>query len=62
MAVLNDVDRLHRVSDAIERLPQLPGQAGFIKQQLCDRLIEHWEHVREHCEDRPGICRWRSTS
>ncbi len=59
MAVLNDLDRFHLVSDAIDRLPGLGGQAGYVKQQLRDKLIEHREYIREHGEDMPEILEWR---
>ena len=59
MAVLNDLDRFHLVSDAIDRLPQLAGRAGYVKQALRDKLIEHREYIREHGEDLPEILDWR---
>ena len=59
MAVLNDLDRFHLVSDAIDRLPQLAGRAGHVKQQLRDKLIEHGEYIRAHGEDMPEILEWR---
>ena len=62
MAVLNDLDRFHLVGDAIDRLPQLAPQAGYVKQALRDKLIEHREYIYEHGEDMPEICNWRWTS
>ena len=59
MAVLNEMDRFHLVGDAIDRLPQLQAQAGYVKQALRDKLIEHKEFIREHGEDVPEICNWR---
>jgi len=59
MAVLNDLDRFHLASDAIDRLPQLAGRAAYVKQALRDKLIEHHEYIREHGEDLPEICGWR---
>ncbi len=59
MAVLNDLDRFHLVSDTLDRLPQLQGRIGYVKQQLRDKLIEHREYIREHGEDMPEILNWR---
>jgi xylulose-5-phosphate/fructose-6-phosphate phosphoketolase len=59
MAVLNEMDRFHLVGDAIDRLPQLQARAGYVKQALRDKLIEHKEFIREHGEDIPEICNWR---
>jgi xylulose-5-phosphate/fructose-6-phosphate phosphoketolase len=59
MAVLNDLDRFHLASDAVDRLPQLEARAGYVKQALRDKLIEHREYICEHGEDMPEILNWR---
>ncbi len=59
MAVLNDLDRFHLAGDVVDRLPQLQSQAGYVKQALRDKLIEHREYIREFGEDLPEICNWR---
>ncbi len=59
MAVLNDLDRFHLAGDVVDRLPQLQDQAGYVKQSLRDKLIEHREYIREFGEDLPEICNWR---
>jgi phosphoketolase len=61
MAVLNDLDRFHLVGDAIDRLPQLAAQAGYVKQALRDKLIDHREYICKHGDDMPEICNWRWT-
>ncbi|MBW4051454.1 MAG: phosphoketolase family protein [Proteobacteria bacterium] len=59
MAVLNDLDRFHLVADTIDRLPQLASEAGYIKQAMRDKLIEHRNYIREVGEDMREILDWR---
>ncbi len=59
MSVLNDMDRFHLVSDTVDRLPQLASRAGYIKQAMRDKLIEHRQYIREVGEDMPEILDWR---
>ena len=59
MTVLNDMDRFHLAADAIDRLPQLAADAGYVKQHLHAKLIEHQEYIRVHGEDLPEIRNWR---
>jgi xylulose-5-phosphate/fructose-6-phosphate phosphoketolase len=59
MAVLNDLDRFHLVSDTIDRLPQLAARAGYIKQAMGEKLIEHRQYICEAGEDMPEILSWR---
>jgi xylulose-5-phosphate/fructose-6-phosphate phosphoketolase len=59
MAVLNDLDRFHLASDAINRLPQLGARAAYVKQWISDRLVDHHRYIREHGEDMPAIRDWR---
>ena len=59
MTVLNDLDRFHLAADAIDRLPQLEASAGYVKQHLRAKLIEHREYIFTHGEDMPEIRNWR---
>jgi xylulose-5-phosphate/fructose-6-phosphate phosphoketolase len=59
MAVRNDMDRFHLVSDVIDRLPQLGSRAAYAKQAIRDKLIEHEQYISEHGDDMPEITGWR---
>jgi xylulose-5-phosphate/fructose-6-phosphate phosphoketolase len=59
MAVLNDLDRFHLASDALDRLPHLGPQCAYIKQALTERLFEHRQYIRRYGDDMPAIRNWR---
>ena len=59
MAVLNDLDRFHLVSDVIDRVPGLRTSAAHVKQLMHDKLAEHRRYITEHGEDLPEILDWR---
>jgi xylulose-5-phosphate/fructose-6-phosphate phosphoketolase len=59
MAVLNDLDRFHLVSDVIDRVPKLGTVAAYAKQAIRDKWIEHRQYIREHGEDLPEVRNWR---
>ena len=61
MVVLNDLDRFHLVGDVVDRLPQLEARAGYVKQALGNKLIEHKEYIHQHGEDMPEIRNWKWT-
>jgi xylulose-5-phosphate/fructose-6-phosphate phosphoketolase len=59
MVVLNDLDRFHLASDAIDRIPRLQYKAARCKQYLRGRLVDHTAYVRQHGEDMPDIKNWK---
>jgi xylulose-5-phosphate/fructose-6-phosphate phosphoketolase len=59
MAVLNDLDRFHLASDALDRLPQVGAHAAYAKQALADQLSEHRQYIRQYGQDMPSIREWR---
>ncbi|HXX94147.1 MAG TPA: phosphoketolase family protein, partial [Planctomycetota bacterium] len=61
MVVLNDLDRFHLAMDVVDRLPGLGARAGYLKQRLGEKLIEHKAWIREHGEDLPEVRDWRWT-
>jgi xylulose-5-phosphate/fructose-6-phosphate phosphoketolase len=59
MAVLNDLDRFHLASDAVDRLPQLGAKGAYLKQRMTDLLTEHRLYIRRYGQDMPLIREWR---
>lgn len=62
MAVLNEIDRFHLVIDVIDRVPKLGYVAGYAKQTMREKLIEHKEYIIEHGDDLPEIRDWQWTA
>jgi xylulose-5-phosphate/fructose-6-phosphate phosphoketolase len=61
MAVRNDIDRFHLVTDVIDRVPKLGYLAAYTKQAMRDKLIEHSGYITEHGDDLPEIREWQWT-
>jgi xylulose-5-phosphate/fructose-6-phosphate phosphoketolase len=58
MAVRNDIDRFHLVSDVYDRVPKLAANGAYVKQAVRDRLIEHRQYIERYGVDMPGIRDW----
>jgi xylulose-5-phosphate/fructose-6-phosphate phosphoketolase len=61
MAVLNELDRFHLVSDVIDRVPRLSVSAAYAKQAIRDKLIDHRRYINSHGDDMPEIRDWKWT-
>jgi xylulose-5-phosphate/fructose-6-phosphate phosphoketolase len=59
MVVRNDLDRFHLVGDVVDRVPRLAPRAGYAKQFLRDKLIDHANYIRVHGQDLPEVRNWR---
>ncbi|MGH9906375.1 MAG: phosphoketolase, partial [Pyrinomonadaceae bacterium] len=59
MVVMNDLDRFHLASDAIDRIPRLRYIAARAKQFLHGKLSDHKYHVHRYGEDLPEIQNWK---
>jgi xylulose-5-phosphate/fructose-6-phosphate phosphoketolase len=58
MVMLNDLDRFHLVIDVIDRVPELGGRAGNIRQEMEDARLRARAYTREHGEDEPAVRDW----
>lgn len=58
MVVLNDLDRFHLVQDVVDRVSALKRDAGYIKQAMRDKLVQHRHYINEYGDDMPEIRDW----
>jgi xylulose-5-phosphate/fructose-6-phosphate phosphoketolase len=58
MVMLNDLDRFHLVIDVIDRVPDLGGRAGHVRQEMEDARLRARAYTREHGEDDPAVRDW----
>lgn len=58
MCVLNEIDRFHLAIDVIDRVPKLSAVSVHLRQELRDKLIDHWRYVRAHGQDMPEVRDW----
>ena len=59
MVVMNDLDRFGLMGDVVDRVPKLDSNAGYLKQFVRDKRIEHKEYIREYGDDMPEIRNWK---
>jgi xylulose-5-phosphate/fructose-6-phosphate phosphoketolase len=58
MAMLNDLDRFHLVTDVIDRVPGLGGRAAQLRQEMVDARLRARAYTRDHGMDLPEITEW----
>ncbi|HEX2138368.1 MAG TPA: phosphoketolase family protein [Woeseiaceae bacterium] len=62
MAVLNDIDRYDLVNDVIDRVEKLGAHAGYAKQAIRHKLVEHEQYIHEYGQDMPEVRNWEWSS
>ncbi len=59
MAVLNDLDRYHRLIDVADRVPAMQSKAGNLKQFAHRKLTEHRQYILRYGDDMPEVRDWQ---
>ncbi|MCX5658048.1 MAG: phosphoketolase family protein [Candidatus Omnitrophica bacterium] len=59
MVVLNQLDRFHLAGEVIDRVPKIGSAAGYAKQLINKKLIEHRQYITEIGDDLPEIKNWK---
>jgi xylulose-5-phosphate/fructose-6-phosphate phosphoketolase len=59
MTVLNRIDRFHLVNDVIDRVPGIGSRAGYLKQLVRSKLIEHRAFIEKFGDDLPEVKVWK---
>lgn len=59
MVVLNELDRFHLATEAIQRISALASKGLAARHAFHAKLTEHHRYVREHGRDMPEIENWR---
>ena len=59
MCVRNQIDRFHLCIDVIDRVPRLGAVCSHQRQDLQNKLTDHWNYVCAHGEDMPEVLEWQ---
>jgi xylulose-5-phosphate/fructose-6-phosphate phosphoketolase len=59
MCVRNQIDRFHLAIDVLDRVPHLAAISAHQRQELHNKLTDHWRYVTAHGEDMPEVREWQ---
>lgn len=59
MCVRNQIDRFHLCIDVIDRVEGLGSSCAHLRQDLQNKLTDHWNYICEFGEDMPEVRDWR---
>ncbi len=59
MTVMNQLDRFDLVQDVVDRLPQLGDKGTYLKEEMKNKLIEHYSYIRKNGIDMPEVKNWK---
>ena len=59
MLVKNDMGRFNLIADAAARIAKLSAVAGYVRQEMRAKLVEHHEYITRYGEDLPEVRDWK---
>src|SRR5215469_16931824 len=59
MLVKNDMGRFNLIADAAARITKLSAVAGYVRQEMRAKLVEHHEYITRYGEDLPEVRDWK---
>jgi xylulose-5-phosphate/fructose-6-phosphate phosphoketolase len=59
MLVMNDMGRYNLVADVAARVEKLASVAGYVRQEMRAKIVEHREYITRYGDDLPEIRNWK---
>jgi xylulose-5-phosphate/fructose-6-phosphate phosphoketolase len=59
MLVKNEMGRFNLIADAAARIAKMSAVAGYIRQEMRAKLVEHHEYITRYGEDLPEVRDWK---
>ena len=59
MLVKNDMGRFNLIGDAAARISKMSAVAGYVRQEMRAKLVEHHEYITRYGEDLPEVRDWK---
>ncbi|HKF28282.1 MAG TPA: phosphoketolase family protein, partial [Candidatus Binataceae bacterium] len=59
MLVKNEMGRFNLIADAAARIAKMSAVAGYVRQEMRAKLVEHQEYITRYGEDLPEVRDWK---
>ncbi len=59
MLVMNDMGRFNLIADVAARVPKLAPVAGYVRQEMRAKIVEHREYITRYGDDLPEVRNWK---
>jgi xylulose-5-phosphate/fructose-6-phosphate phosphoketolase len=54
-----DMGRFNLIADASARIAKMSAVAGYVRQEVGAKLVEHHQYITRHGEDLPEVRDWK---